>query len=51
MNQLNKQKLDELEELSCPIIEWLIDNCHPHTMILIEDDHVKVLEIEAGIPV
>ena len=34
----------QFEALSRPLIQWLNDNCHPHTTIVIEPDSAELLE-------
>ena len=46
MNEKDK----ELEALAKPLIDFLRDNYHPHTAILITDDRVAVVETVLSIP-
>ena len=40
----------ELEKLAKPLIEYLKENHHPHTAILITDDRVMVVETVLSVP-
>ena len=39
-------KIKELEELSKPLIEWLLNNYNPMCKIIIESDKVEVVSGE-----
>ncbi len=45
-----KNKQDELEELAKPLVEYLRDNCHPYTSIVITDERVAVVETALSVP-
>ena len=40
----------ELEKLAKPLIEYLKENHHPHTAIVITDDRVMVVETILSVP-
>ena len=40
----------ELEKLAKPLIEYLKENHHPHTAIVVRDDGVEVIETCISIP-
>ena len=39
-----------LEQLSAPLVEYLRENHHPHTAIVVTDERVVVVEDVMGIP-
>lgn len=41
---------DRLEELAKPIIDYLKENCHPYTSVVITDERIAVLETIISIP-
>jgi len=47
---LKKKELEELEELTKPVIEWLNKNCDPYESVVVTCDEVQVVGIHAGIP-
>ena len=55
ISQSNKQevrKMDKskLEKLTKPLIEYLKENCHPYTSIVITGERVAVMETALSIP-
>ena len=44
------KKEEELEVLAKPLVNFLRDNCHPYTTILITDERVAVVETVLSIP-
>jgi galactose-1-phosphate uridylyltransferase len=48
---MDTEKLkEEFKELCKPLNEWLQKNYHPHTRIIIENDHAEIVEGVMGIP-
>lgn len=45
------EKIKEIEEITKPIIEFLKQNYNPHTTIIINQDCIKVVVDEIGIPI
>lgn len=45
-----KEKDDRIEELAKPLIEYLKDNCHPYTSIVVTQERVAVIETVQSIP-
>ncbi len=43
--------LEEIKELSKPLIKFIKENYDPHTVIIIRDDYVQVLREDIGIPI
>lgn len=41
---LNEEQRKEFEEKTRPVIEFLNNNCHPHTQVVISTDHSELLE-------
>lgn len=41
---LNRQKAEEFEELTRPLIKWLNENCHPHVTAIVEPGHAVLVE-------
>ncbi len=50
MCEMNSVKEDSLMKLARPLIEYLKENCHPHTSIIIKEDRVAVEETVLSIP-
>ena len=46
----NKQ-MDELRDLARPLHDWLQKNFHPHAIIVIDYDGVKVVEDAMWVPI
>lgn len=46
-----EEKLNDLECLCRPIIEYLRAEHNPHTVIVIKEDKIELLQQEIGIPV
>lgn len=44
------EKMKELEELAKPLLEFLRDNYHPHTAIIVTEERTVVVEDIASIP-
>lgn len=42
--------MDELEKLAKPLSDYLRENYHPHTSIIVTDERVTVLEDVFSIP-
>lgn len=47
---LNKKQIEELEELAKPLNEWMQNNCHPCTHIILEIGRIELHEGVVGIP-
>ena len=45
-----REKSDRFEELAEPLIEYLKDNCHPYTSIVVTQERVAVIETVQSIP-
>lgn len=41
---LSKDQMEELLNVSKPLIKWLNDNCHPHVQAIVHPDRVELLE-------
>lgn len=48
---LQEHQMEQMLELSKPLIKWLNENCHPHCEIKIQSDSVEILEGFARVPV
>ena len=44
------EKMEELEELVKPLQDFLRDNYHPHTAIIVTEERTVVVEDIASIP-
>ena len=44
-------KFDSLSKAAAPLIAWLKENGDPHTMIIVEPDHIRVTQDVMGLPV
>jgi len=36
--------LKELREAALPLMEWLAENCHPHCTIIVDSEHIELVE-------
>lgn len=45
-----KANIQELEKLARPLMDYLKENCHPYTSILVEESRVAVVETVLSIP-
>ncbi len=41
---------DRIKELAKPLEEYLKENCHPHSAIIITEERTAVIEIVLSIP-
>ncbi len=41
---------DRLDELAKPLVEYLAENCHPHSAIVITAERTAVIETVLSIP-
>ena len=41
---------DRLDELARPLVEYLAENCHPHSAIVITTERTAVIETVLSIP-
>ncbi|MEW9575827.1 hypothetical protein U9K47_10335 [Bacillus toyonensis] len=48
---MNKNKMDELEKLSRPLVEFLQKNYHPHCQIIIGSETIRIVEDMMSLPV
>lgn len=44
MNPLSKEKMEEFEKLTRPVIKFLNDNFHPHVEVIISPSSAEILE-------
>lgn len=35
---------EELRKAALPLMQWLADNCHPHCKIIVDSEHMELLE-------
>lgn len=42
--------MDRLDELARPLVEYLVENCHPHSAIMITAERTAVIETVLSIP-
>ena len=47
----DKEKIEELEELSKPLVEYIKKYYDFHTSIIISEDFIRLVRDEIGIPV
>ena len=45
-----KECLDELEQITKPLLLWLKEHCNQYESVIVGGDEVKVISVEAGIP-
>jgi len=36
--------LEELRKAALPLMQWLADNCHPHCTIIVDSEHIELME-------
>jgi len=41
---MTEQQLKTLREAAMPLMQWLNDNCHPHVKIIVDSEHMELLE-------
>jgi len=41
---ITKEQSAEMLEAAKPLIQWINENCHPHTQIILDQTHVQLLE-------
>ena len=41
---LTEKHLEELRAAAIPLMQWLNDNCHPHVKIIVDSEHIELLE-------
>lgn len=41
---LSKEKMNELEKASEPLIKWLNENCHPHVQVNVDCGSAQLFE-------
>jgi len=41
---LTKEQIEQLEEVVKPVMEWLSNNCHPHTTVIIDVTNAELVE-------
>lgn len=42
--KLTKKQINELKEITKPIMKFLSENFHPHVKVIIENDKAELLE-------
>lgn len=42
--QLTPEQQESLELAAEPLMDWLLKNCHPHTMVVVENDRAELFE-------
>jgi len=45
-----KKQMEEFETLCKPLNDWLQNNYHPHTMIIIQNNRAEIVETITGVP-
>lgn len=41
---------DRLGELAKPLMEYLMENCHPHSAVVVTAEQTAVIEVALSIP-
>ena len=41
---LTKEQRESLEVTAKPLMAWLLANCHPHTLVIVENSRAELLE-------
>ena len=42
--RLTEKQRESLEVAAKPLMAWLLANCHPHTLVIVENDRAELLE-------
>ena len=42
--KLTEEQRESLELAAEPLMDWLLANCHPHTLVIVENDRAELLE-------
>ena len=42
--KLTEEQRESLEVAAKPLMAWLLANCHPHTLVIVENDRAELLE-------
>ena len=42
--KLTEEQRESLEAAAKPLMAWLLANCHPHTLVIVENDRAELLE-------
>ncbi len=50
MTDKQLQEIDKLKELALPLQEYMLDNYHPHCMVIISYNNVKLVESITSVP-
>lgn len=45
-----EEKITKLNKISEPVIDFIKENYHPHTTVIISEDSIKVVTDEINIP-
>lgn len=45
------EKIEEIEKLTKPIVEYLKKNYNPHTSLIIDSNNIRVVSDEISIPI
>jgi len=45
---VSKEKLAELTDLVNPVIQWISDNCDPHTVVIVDYERFDLFQAVAG---
>lgn len=48
---VSREQMENLRELSKPLVKFLNDNFDPHAVIVIETDRARILSGECSIPI
>lgn len=49
-NIKTKEQLEDLENITKPVIEWIKKHCNPYESVIITCDEIKVISVDSGIP-
>ena len=47
---MSKERVDDLYEVTKPLMDYLKDNYHPHHTIILDSQRVELLESQMGAP-
>jgi hypothetical protein len=41
---LTEEQLKELRVAAVPLMQWLLNNCHPHCTAIVDSEHIELME-------
>jgi hypothetical protein len=44
ISNVRKLQLATFKEAAMPLMQWLVDNCHPHCTVIVDSERAELLE-------